>query len=63
MNKRVNVYTCDHAGLPPTLPAHTPRPQTTSQDLEKLMKHKTKTVVGLTGGIEGLLKKYKVYSL
>lgn len=29
-------------------------------DLGKLMEHKAKTVVGLTGGIEGLLKKYKV---
>ena len=29
-------------------------------DLGKLMQHKDKTVVGLTGGIEGLLKKYKV---
>ena len=29
-------------------------------DLGKLMEHKAKTVTGLTGGIEGLLKKYKV---
>ena len=29
-------------------------------DLDKLMAHKDKTVVGLTGGIEGLFKKYKV---
>jgi len=29
-------------------------------DLEKLMQHKNKTVTGLTGGIEGLFKKYKV---
>jgi len=29
-------------------------------DLEKLMAHKAKTVTGLTGGIEGLFKKYKV---
>jgi len=29
-------------------------------DLDKLMKHKSKTVTGLTGGIEGLFKKYKV---
>jgi dihydrolipoamide dehydrogenase len=29
-------------------------------DLDKLMQHKKKTVEGLTGGIEGLLKKYKV---
>ena len=29
-------------------------------DLAKLMEHKNKTVTGLTGGIEGLLKKYKV---
>jgi len=29
-------------------------------DLDKLMKHKAKTVTGLTGGIEGLFKKYKV---
>ena len=29
-------------------------------DLGKLMEHKSKTVTGLTGGIEGLLKKYKV---
>merc|ERR1740130_817085 len=29
-------------------------------DLGKLMEHKEKTVMGLTGGIEGLLKKYKV---
>jgi len=29
-------------------------------DLDKLMAHKTKTVMGLTGGIEGLFKKYKV---
>jgi len=29
-------------------------------DLDKLMAHKAKTVTGLTGGIEGLFKKYKV---
>jgi len=29
-------------------------------DLAKLMSHKDKTVTGLTGGIEGLFKKYKV---
>merc|ERR550537_1846994 len=29
-------------------------------DLSKLMEHKNKTVTGLTGGIEGLFKKYKV---
>jgi len=29
-------------------------------DLGKLMDHKAKTVSGLTGGIEGLFKKYKV---
>merc|ERR1712087_41244 len=29
-------------------------------DLGKLMQHKDKTVKGLTGGIEGLFKKYKV---
>jgi len=29
-------------------------------DLDKLMQHKSKTVDGLTGGIEGLFKKYKV---
>ena len=29
-------------------------------DLGKLMEHKSKTVSGLTGGIEGLFKKYKV---
>jgi dihydrolipoamide dehydrogenase len=29
-------------------------------DLDKLMAHKKKTVDGLTGGIEGLFKKYKV---
>ena len=29
-------------------------------DLDKLMQHKKKTVEGLTGGIEGLFKKYKV---
>ena len=29
-------------------------------DLGKLMEHKAKTVTGLTGGIEGLFKKYKV---
>merc|ERR1719454_2458199 len=29
-------------------------------DLSKLMAHKDKTVSGLTGGIEGLFKKYKV---
>ena len=29
-------------------------------DLDKLMQHKNKTVTGLTGGIEGLFKKYKV---
>jgi len=29
-------------------------------DLGKLMTHKDKTVTGLTGGIEGLFKKYKV---
>ena len=29
-------------------------------DLSKLMEHKDKTVTGLTGGIEGLFKKYKV---
>jgi thioredoxin reductase len=29
-------------------------------DLDKLMQHKAKTVSGLTGGIEGLFKKYKV---
>lgn len=29
-------------------------------DLSKLMAHKDKTVVGLTSGIEGLFKKYKV---
>jgi len=29
-------------------------------DLAKLMEHKAKTVTGLTGGIEGLFKKYKV---
>jgi len=29
-------------------------------DLGKLMEHKNKTVAGLTGGIEGLFKKYKV---
>jgi dihydrolipoamide dehydrogenase len=29
-------------------------------DLGKLMEHKAKTVTGLTSGIEGLLKKYKV---
>merc|ERR1719482_1659754 len=31
-----------------------------AMDLGKLMEHKTKTVKGLTGGIEGLFKKYKV---
>jgi hypothetical protein len=29
-------------------------------DLDKLMAHKAKTVTGLTGGIEGLFKKYNV---
>jgi len=29
-------------------------------DLDKLMQHTSKTVDGLTGGIEGLFKKYKV---
>ena len=29
-------------------------------DFTKLMQHKSKTVTGLTGGIEGLFKKYKV---
>ncbi|KAL3923402.1 MAG: hypothetical protein SGPRY_004226 [Prymnesium sp.] len=29
-------------------------------DLSKLMAHKDKTVIGLTSGIEGLFKKYKV---
>jgi dihydrolipoamide dehydrogenase len=29
-------------------------------DLDKLMQHKGKTVTALTGGIEGLFKKYKV---
>lgn len=29
-------------------------------DIAKLMAHKEKTVAGLTGGIEGLFKKYKV---
>ncbi|KAJ1629275.1 dihydrolipoamide dehydrogenase of glycine decarboxylase from pisum Sativum [Pavlovales sp. CCMP2436] len=29
-------------------------------ELDKLMEHKNKTVTGLTSGIEGLLKKYKV---
>lgn len=29
-------------------------------DIDKLMAHKAKTVTGLTGGIEGLFKKYKV---
>merc|ERR1719409_686208 len=29
-------------------------------DLDKLMQHKAKTVTGLTGGIEGLFKKYGV---
>jgi len=31
-----------------------------AMDLGKLMEHKNKTVSGLTGGIEGLFKKYKV---
>jgi len=31
-----------------------------AMDLGKLMEHKSKTVSGLTGGIEGLFKKYKV---
>ena len=31
-----------------------------AMDLDKLMAHKTKTVNGLTGGIEGLFKKYGV---